>query len=248
MTALRAEFRKLLTVRSTYFITALITLAVVIIAFWPSGLNASASDLKNPGLLAGDLTGALNTCVIGAIIAILLVTHEYRYNTIMYTLTTSRSRGKVLLAKTLVISVYAIFLAVLIAVLSPVFSYLGIHAKGDLLVPQTFHFGSLAWRTIYYGWAYGMAGFVIAVLIRNQVAALVTLLLFPGLVEGLLTELLKSKAVYLPFSSLNTLVRSDNFGGGSLSHGTAVIVFTSYLAVGGAFAWYFFIRRDASSG
>lgn len=246
MATIRAEFRKLLSVRSTYIVTGLVALVVAFIAFYPNGIKVSAGDLLNPSLLALDVTGALNICVFGGIVAILLMTHEYRYNTIMYTLTASRSRSKVLLAKIITISAYALLLAVMVAVLSPLFAYLGIKVHGGTLSPQTFHIWSLAWRTLYYGWAYGMAGLVIAVLVRSQVGAIAALLLIPGLVEGLLTELLKKNAVYLPFSALNTLTRPDNFGGGSLSPITAVVVFLLYLVVAWFVAWVLFLRRDAN--
>ncbi|HEX4774579.1 MAG TPA: hypothetical protein VH234_03615, partial [Candidatus Saccharimonadales bacterium] len=89
MHTLKAEFRKLLTVRSTYIITALVTAFVIFIAFYVIGWRMNPKDLHDTGQLASDVTGALNLTVFGAIVAVLLMTHEYRYNTIMYTLASS---------------------------------------------------------------------------------------------------------------------------------------------------------------
>src|SRR3981081_3720844 len=113
--SLRSEFRKLLSVRSTYVLTALVLALVTFIAFYVQGWRFSSMELQNPLLLENGIRSALNIAVFGAIVAILLMTHEYRYNTIMYTLTSSNSRSGVLLSKIIVISCYAIFLALLIA-------------------------------------------------------------------------------------------------------------------------------------
>ena len=245
---LKAEFKKLLTVRSTYVITALVTAFVIFIAFYVIGWRLTAVDLHNPGQLASDVTGALNITLFGAIVAVLLVTHEYRYNTIMHTLTASNSRSKVLLSKFIVVSLYSLFLAVLIGVLSPIMTYLGVHAHGHTLVPQTLHVWNLAWRSLFYGWGYGMAGLLLALLSRNQVASIAALFVIPDLAEQLLSLLLKHNTVYLPFSSLRQVIdaHSDRTDiSSNLSPGKAAGVYCIYLAVGGLVAWYLFIHRDA---
>lgn len=247
--ALRAEFRKLLTVRSTYFVTGLVIAFVIFIAFYVVGWRSSPSDLHNTMNLANDVTNALGVTVFGAIVAILLMTHEYRYNTIMYTLTSSNSRNKVLLAKFITVSVYALFLATVIAILSPLMGYLGIHAHGYKLVHQTLDIGNLAWRSLFYGWGYAMAGLLLALLTRNQVASLVALFVIPDLAEQLLSILLKHNTVYLPFSSLNQVIsnRPDRPEiSSNLSPAKAAGVFCIYLAVGWFVSWLLFNKRDAN--
>jgi ABC-type transport system involved in multi-copper enzyme maturation permease subunit len=249
MAALKSEFRKLLTVRSTYIITALVIVFVALISFYFEGWRLDAAALRDPTQLAGDVTGALNVTVFGAIIAILLMTHEYRYNTIMYTLTSSNSRSKVLLAKFVTISVYALFLAALVGVLSPTLCYLGVHAHGHALIPQTIHYGDLAWRSLFYGWGYGMAGLLLAVLTRNQVASIVALFLIPDVVEQTLGYLLlKHNTVYMPFSALTQVINGPSTGptGSNLSPAKAAGVYCIYLVVGWIVAWILFLKRDAN--
>lgn len=245
---LKSEFRKLLTVRSTYFITGLVVLLVCFIAFYIVGWRSSGATLQDPTLLAGDVLGGLNVTVFGAIVAILLMTHEYRYNTIMYTLTASNSRSRVILSKIIVVSAYALLLAVIVGVLSPVMGYLGVHLHGRFLAPQTMHLGNLAWRSLFYSWGYGMAGLLVAVLLRSQVAAIAALFLIPDLAEQLLSLLLKGNAIYLPFSALNQVIRSgvERAGSGELEPAKAAWVFLVYLVVGWAVAWVLFLRRDAN--
>lgn len=245
--SLRAEFRKLLTVRTTYIITGLAILFLGFIAFYVQGWRLTGGSLLNPNLLSGDVMSALGITVFGAIVAILLMTHEYRYNTIAYTLSSSRSRSAVLVAKIIVISTYALFLSLLVAVLAPLLSYLGVQANGNVLAAQHFNLGDLAWRSLYYGWAYGMVGLLVAALVRSQVAAIAALFVIPSVVESLLTLLLKKNAVYLPFSALGQVIdKSGALGGGALSPGKAALVFTGYLIVGWAIAWILFLKRDAS--
>lgn len=251
MATLKSEFRKLLTVRSTYVVTILVALFVAFIAFYFEGWRLNAGQLHDPMQLAGDVTGALNVTVFGAIIAILLMTHEYRYNTIMYTLTSSNSRSKVLLAKFIVVSLYALFLTVLIGVLSPLMSYLGVHAHGNVFAPQTLHYGSLVWRSLFFGWGYGMAGLLLAALTRNQVASIVALFVIPGVLEQLIGQLLlKHNSVYMPFSALMQVINGGNNDmspvSSNLSAGKAAGVYCAYLVVGWIAAWVLFLKRDAN--
>jgi ABC-type transport system involved in multi-copper enzyme maturation permease subunit len=247
---LKAEFRKLLSVRTTYVVTGILIVFVIFVAFFLEGWRLNPSDLMQSNQLAGDVTGALNMTVFGAIIAILLMTHEYRYNTIMYTLTSSNSRMKVLLSKFAVITAYSLFLAALIAVLSPLMAYLGVHAHGHVLVHQTIDVGSLAWRSLFVGWGYGMMGLILAFITRNQVASIVILLLTPTLVENLIGFLLlKHNSVYMPFSALSQVINGPSHGtpvSSTMTPGKAAEVYMIYLIVGWIVSVLLFTKRDAT--
>src|SRR4030081_2547999 len=95
--ALKAEFRKLLTVRSTYIIFALALVFVAFFAGYIEGFRTLPDHVHNPNALSEQVTSAVQAMsIFGALIALLLFAHEYRYNTIMHTLTLSNSRTKVL--------------------------------------------------------------------------------------------------------------------------------------------------------
>jgi ABC-type transport system involved in multi-copper enzyme maturation permease subunit len=247
MAALKAEFRKLWTVRSTYFILAFVLFIAVFFGFYVSGWKIDQADLHNPATLALDVTSAISAVsVFASLIGVLLVTHEYRYNTIMYTLTAANSRSKVLLAKSLVVSGFAVVFALCLVVLSPVLSVLGAHAHHLTLVPQTLHYGDLLWRSLFFCWGYAMAGLIIASLIRSQVGAIVVLFIAPSTLEGLLGLLLKKNVVYLPFSSLSTVIGQGMNYNNSITPQRGALVFTGYLVVSGTVAWILFLRRDAN--
>jgi len=153
MQALKAEYRKLFTVRSTYIILLIVLVLLIFFGFFISGWRIDNSDLHNPGTLAGDVTGAVSTVSLFlGLLATLLMTHEYRYNTIMHTLTLSNSRSRTLLAKILILSGLAVIFTIVIAVLAPLLAVAGMNAHHLKLVPQTLHFGDLLWRCLLFGW------------------------------------------------------------------------------------------------
>ncbi len=248
ITNLKAEFRKVFSVRSTYVILAFVFILEIIFAFYSSGWRIDAYDLHNPNTLANDITMAVSAVsIFVALIAALLMTHEYRYNTIMYSLTLSKSRTRVLVAKILVISAIAVVFTIVVGALSPLLSVLGAHANHLKFAPQTLHYGTLLWRSLFFGWGYAMAGLLIAALIRNQIGAIVTLFIAPDTIEGLLSIALKKDTVYLPFSALHTVIGQ---GMGDYLHAItplhAAEVFMVYLVLGWIIAWILFVRRDAN--
>jgi ABC-2 type transport system permease protein len=246
--ALKAEFRKLFSVRSTYFVLLLVVVLMLFFGFYVSGWKASAIVLHDPTSLASDVTGAVSTVsVFSALVAILLMTQEYRYNLISYTLTANNSRSKVLFAKFLVSSIFGIAFALIVGCLSPVVSIWGANAHGLHFVPQVLHHGTLLWHSVFYGWGYTTAGLLIATIIRNQIGAIVVLFIAPDTVEGLLSLLLKHNTVYLPFTSLSVVigqVMQPAFAH-VISPAKAALIFTGYLIVGWIVAWILFLRRDA---
>ena len=245
MKELRSEIRKLLSVRSTYYILALTLGLVVLVGFYIEGYRLDPQLLKDPLLLSNTAPDAITSLILlGGIVGLLLMTHEYRYNTIIYTMTTSKSRTRILVSKFLAMTIFAIFFCALVGLLSPSMTYLGVHAAhhSDLMAPQSIHYADVAWRVLYYGWAYIVAALMLAVLIRNQVAAIASLFLIPT-IEQLLSLLLKNNSVYLPFTSLGSLVSTPTQG--SITHVHAAFLFTGYLIIGWAAAWILFLRRDA---
>ncbi len=126
MPALKAEFRKLWTVRSTYVILAISLLLILLMAGYGEGFKADKAALHNSGLLAREITSAITALgVFGALVSILLFSHEYRYNTIMYSLTSANNRSKLLLAKILAMTGFAVLFSLVTGVISPLATLAG---------------------------------------------------------------------------------------------------------------------------
>ncbi len=251
-TALKAEFRKLFTVRSTYFISLIILLFVVFMSFYIEGFRQLNG--VGPHKFSTVLLGSVGfVSQLGTIICILLIAHEYRYNTISYTLTYSNSRLKTLLAK---IAASISFLTVLAAVCGSLaigLTYLGLRLKGAAIPDQDFNVLQLFGRSIFYCVAYGLTGLLLAALFRNIVASIILLFIGIDTIETLAGLLLKENAVYLPFRALQQIVitpsnqeQIPDFIRGSMSIGKAMIVYSAYLLVGWIVATILFVRRDAN--
>jgi ABC-type transport system involved in multi-copper enzyme maturation permease subunit len=247
LSAIKAELRKLYTVRSTYVLFILSVALAVLFAFWIEGYKADAPSLLNAGKLASEVTSAISaTAVFAALAGVLLVTHEYRYNTIMYTLTSTRSRTQVLLAKIIAVSIYAIIFTIAIGAISPILTSLGIHLRGTHLVAQSIPYASLLARGVFFGWGFSMLALLIATIIRVQVGAIAALFLIPGTAEALLGLLLKKNTVYLPFTALNGALEHSSQYAANLSYYRSGLVALAYIVGGWVIAWILFLRRDAN--
>jgi hypothetical protein len=244
MFAIKAELRKLFTVRSTYILLGLCLGLEVLFAFYGDGIKATSASLHSPDMLAHEVTQAVSAlATIIALVGVLLVTHEYRYNTIMYTLTSSNRRAKILLAKLLVITLFAMMAAVIFGFLSPVFADLGLHIKGHQLVHQTFPVWNLLWRAVFVGWGFSMLALIIAFIIRVQIGAFVAVFLISGTVEPLLGLLLKQNQDYLPFTALSSILEHKS---ADISPGRAALVAALYIVIGWIVAGILFLQRDAN--
>jgi ABC-2 type transport system permease protein len=253
MASIKAEFRKLWTVRSTYVLFLVAFLLVMIFAFYAEGIKAAPASVHDTGKLASEITNAIMTVsLIGALAGVMLMTHEYRYNTIMYTLTASNSRLKTLVAKVLAVTAFSVIFTLTFALLSPLMTWIGLSIKGMHLDPQHIDLFSVAWRALFVGWAFQMVGLVSAVLLRNQVATIVVLFMTPSTVEPLLSLMLKHNAAYLPFSAIEQVLQHQTTGTSPetmhivLSYGKAAIVVLVYFAVAWLAATLLFKWRDAN--
>ena len=246
LAALKSEFRKLLTVRSTYFILAACLAITAFFAGFIQGYQVNPQSLKDAGALASQSTGAvLFVGLIFAFAGLLLAGHEYRYNTIMYTLTTTNRRYKVLVAKFLVISVAAVLFSLLITFFSPLCTILGAHLAGKQIGPQHFDVWKLVWTCVFCGCGYSMYAFILIMILRNQVGAIVTFLLIPLIGENILALLLKKNSHYLPFTSLQSVAAPTELGNHTTSGASAVVVLV-YLGIGLIVSAVLFSRRDAN--
>lgn len=245
--ALKSEFRKITTVRSTYVIFALALLLVAFFSFYATGWRASHAQQFDTNLLATQVQQAIvSVGLLGSIVGVLLVTHEYRYNTIMYTLTNTGSRTKVYVAKLLAVTGFALIFTVTMGVLSPLLTVAGMSAHGLSLVPQNLPLASLFWEALFVGWGYSMLSFVFAMIIRVQVGAISAMFLVPAMLEPLLGILLKKNAVYLPYNSLQSVLgQASSPELAHISAGTGAVVIMAYLVLGFLVSWQLFVQRDA---
>jgi ABC-type transport system involved in multi-copper enzyme maturation permease subunit len=269
MATLRSEFKKLLSIRSTYFLMLIFLLLGAFISFYVHGFkdsglaiytgNSPLDHTRASLFVAGFVTQIANvTSVACALIALLLLAHEYRYNTIVYTLSASNSRTKVLVSKILAVLCLVLVYSVIATAILLALIWAGAAAAGHPLPHQNINFLTFFAKTVFYCEAFAMAGLLFATLIRNQVGAIAALLILPNTVEGLLSLLLKQHSVYMPFMALQQVIQGPTIknaapahpmqdsGLGTLSAHKGALVYLIYLAAGWLIAWYLFLRRDAT--
>jgi ABC-type transport system involved in multi-copper enzyme maturation permease subunit len=242
---IKAEFRKLLTTRSTYGISIFALLLVGFIALYGMGYKGW-EDINGPTALQNHMFNALSIYEIFiGIIAILLIAHEYRYNTIMYSLTISNSRLKLLLAKMSAIAIFTAIFTAIAVVLTFLELIIGIKLGGHTMMTQQVDVWSVIWRSLAYMCGGALAGLVIGFLTRSVVFAIVAFFIIPTTVETLLITLLKVDANYLPFSAQGQIIMS---GGGAdvFTPLASAGVFGAYLLGAWIIATILFVKRDAN--
>jgi len=251
--AIKSEFKKVFTVRSTYVIFALVILLTAFFGFYIGGWHTNGVDLIDRVRYYRIAQQSIShLAIFPALIALLLYTHEIRYNTFAYSLTLNNSRSKVLAAKIIVITVLSLVITAMVGSASPLLAEWGIKVHHLNLVPQTFYYKRLIWSGLVYGWGYGMVGLVLGALVRNQIGAIITLFVVPSTVEGLLSIWLKNNVVYLPFSALNTMLGASDASSQAIGAGPiispihAMYVFLGYLILAWVIAWYLFLTKDAT--
>jgi ABC-type transport system involved in multi-copper enzyme maturation permease subunit len=266
--ALRYEWMRIRTIRSSYWMSALaiaLTFGITLLM----GLSISAADLDDEFDSVDQVTtyivlaGASGPFIpvmaapFYAVMGVMAVGHEYRYGTNKATLSAIPDRVAVLAAK-LVVLVAWVLASIAITLL------LGMAITWLLLDnPQ---FGSHLVRPLlnYTGYCVGfaVAGMGLAALLRNQTGAIVAALTWPLVVEpiiygvsvaisettgggiGKLTNLLPSSAgrrsMFDPYEAI------AGFGNGEVwSIGAAVIVFWLGVILVLAAGATSFVKRDA---
>lgn len=249
LATIKSEIRKLFTVRSTYFLMAIALALTILFAFYFEGYKGntgSAASMLAPTALQEIVgNGAGLGVMFIAIIAILFMAHEYRYNTIAYTLTLNTRRTKVLISKMLVITGFAIVFGLIAAGVALGGYMLGLSLRDAVLPAQEFDAIVQIGRVAFYYAGYAILGILIACIVRSLVAAVATLLLYSAVVEPLLSLLLRDNAKYLPVTVLDSTVGAAMIPN-MLSANAAMLFAAAYLVGGLIITWILFVKRDAA--
>jgi ABC-2 type transport system permease protein len=241
----RAELAKLRTVRLFYGVAAAMAAfgALTVVAN-----VTSAGQQGNPPLSADDLpavVGSPATMLAGAalLLGILGMAGEFRHHTITQTFLTTPDRGRVVAAKLAAYLLAGIAVAVLTLAVTMAVALPWLSAKGLAVSALDGDLGRVLAGTLLAAGLCGLLGVGVGALVRNQVAALVGVLVWVVVVEGLLLNLLNAPSLgkWLPSAVAAALT---NPGGDHLSRWAAALLFAAY---GFAFALAgtrFVVRRD----
>lgn len=189
--ALRYEYVRLRTIRSTYWLLGMAllfqTTLSVVLAIVIARSDSFAEDPFDIIATIGASTGIapLFIAYIIGMIGVFTFGHEYRHGMIRATLTAVPNRRHVFLAKvisTTAVSMLASLLCILIAVIS-------ILAFG-LDRPSLGGFINMTVGTTVFTVLFALSGLAYAAITRNQTAAVALLLLVPSLVETIIRAII----------------------------------------------------------
>ena len=266
--ALAYEWVRIRTIRSTWWLTGLALVLGVGIStlfswaihhdFSRSGASQSDLDGLGPAVVTQLAASGHIPSVVGFILAMLGIFawgHEYRHGMIRASLTALNSRSALWVAKYLVVAVWVAVVATVTMLLSGVVGMLYLHGFITVFSGQTW---SVLGREVLYIVLLTWMAMAFTSLTRSQAFALVSIFLWPLLIESLIqvffllvpglrdhTDVLR----FLPFNAGNRMVAvlesaSSTFGD-PLSALGGTIVFGGLAVVLMAASFVLFGRRDA---
>lgn len=246
-----AEIRKARTVRTTWVLTILGWLLVVL----STSAYVFVEDFSGPfGGADAEVAAAVDqigsNSIIILIVAILLVTTEFRHGTMGRTLQLTPSRTRVLTAKTVTGAAYAVAFFVTSLVIVAIVVAIGAAMK-DVPIDVGSETLAALWQGpvgLVLNAAFGVA---IGALLRSQVVTITITLVWLFVAEQLVTGLLPDVGRWLPFQALNALFLSDEVLAQvpegqmqPLDAGVALVVFLAYVAVAVVAAGVLLRTRD----
>jgi len=259
--ALRYEWVRLRTLRSTWWLTGLSLLIAGLLGLPALGMKGALTVVDYGDILIGGGLDVLLISMLLSMIGIFAIGHEYRYGTIRPTLSALPRRSNVLAAKVIVVTGYVFVVALFAVVVRYGVAVLILgHRLLDLgLFPSPM---ARVWvGSVVYTVIVALVGLALAGLFRNIPAAIVTVILLPLLVETILRGLLtlhvfhsiRGFAKALPFTSglqILSYQAADSGNGGSDSRGLpspvdGLLIFVVFLAIVLGLSWFLFEKRDA---
>jgi ABC-2 type transport system permease protein len=243
----RAELAKLRTIRLFRGVAA----AMAVFGVLTVVANVtSAGRQGNPPLSADSLpalVGAPATMLSGAalLLGILGIAGEFRHHTITQTFLTTPDRGRVVAAKLVANALAGIAVAVLTLAVTTAVALPWMNAKGLSVSVLDGGLGRVLGVTLLAAGLCGLVGVGVGALIRNQVAALVGVLVWVFVVEGLLLNLLNAPSLgkWLPSAAAAALTNPSD---GHLSRWAGGLLFAAYGLAFSMIGTRFVIRRDVT--
>lgn len=253
--ALRFEWVRIHTLRSTYWLIAAALLLNIVVAF---AVALAARDKT----LTHEIIGVVVTgggpespvpfaAIFLAVIGVFATGHEYRYGTIQPTLTTVPGRSVLLTAKLAVLGVTALVVAA-VSLLADIVVALTVWGEVPGLTDWPLDAALPGYLVLVVLWT--VLGAALGQLFRGVPSALVVILVAPLVIEQVIVSLsyvpplswLAPAVKFLPFSAGQRLLY---LGGKDYSEffarWTSGGVFAVFVACVLAVAWTLFTRRDA---
>lgn len=251
-----AELRKLSYSKSTYglnlasiFIAVLSTVVTpLVIVDDETGLFGS---LQDQAIVDAVYANAVSSYIFAIILGILIMSGEFRHGTAVATFLASPKRARVLGAKLLVAAFAGALMQIISAGIAVVAGWYTLSLFEDVAEPGESVFVNLFLAALLSGAVLGVVGVAIGSLIRNQLIAIVSTLVWLFVVEPIILLLFVDAGKWLPtgaitgmlaieFESVAIGVDTSDY----LTPGVATLVLLAYGAVFSIVALVTSMRRD----
>lgn len=243
-----AEVRKLWTLRTIWALSAIGVALVVLSTSSHVFSRALGPFTGSVDRTVGALSEVGNNSIIVLVVALLVMTTEFRHATVGRTLLVTPRRTQVLAAKLAVGALYAAaFFTVSLVVVA------GLLLLRSVLEGVSLETGpeivGVAWRGFAGLSLTGVLGVAVGALVRSQVVAVAGSLLWLAIVENLAAGLRPDVARWLPFQALNAVFLPADLAVepglvGPLAPGPALAVFLAYVVAATAGAGVLMRVRD----
>ena len=173
------------------------------------------------------------------------MTGEWRHRTIASSFLAAPHRTKLLVAKLLAYAAAGVVLSFIVTVATAAVSSL-ILALNDAPTVTLGDVGDALWRNLVVAALFGALGVAVGAVVRNQVGAMVGMLVAFFVVEPILAEVAPKVEKFMPFIGASTAIVGD-FGDSGfelLSAGAAVLVLLGWVALFAIPGAWLLTRRD----
>lgn len=240
---LLSELRKMRSTRTNLGLLAGMV-ALILLSVLINGFVLSEAELRNHDnqhtLLSAGTSGALFAALIG----VMAITSEFRHGTIRPTFVVTPHRTRVIAAKVLSSLLMGVLFGLAAIGLSFGLGYAVLAARGIPLALETNHivllvFGTLAMTALWAEFGVGLGA-----VIRNQVFAVITLIVWSMVVDGLLRALVPDVGRFTPVGASDAL--TAGYEDYLLSPAAGGLLLIAYVALFAAAGSLLVARRDVT--
>jgi ABC-2 type transport system permease protein len=241
---LRAELIKLRTTRTFAGLAGAAVATSLLITVLVAILTEPTEDSVLVDVFTSDVSG-----LFIFLLAVIGITGEWRHRTITSSLLAAPDRLRFLAAKTLAFTVAGAVLSVMVSIAIAIAGMVVLSLR-DLPLPEAGELAAQLGRLAVVAALTGALAVGLGALVRNQVVAVVGLLLVGLLVEPMVTALLPEVGRFGPFTALPTAVAdipAEDAGLGDvnlLAPGLAALVLLAWIGAAFAAGYAMLRRRD----
>ena len=240
---LLAELRKMRSTRTNLGLlagmVALILLSVLLGGLTTGALVLSTADQQHALLSAGT-----SAALFASLIGVMAITSEFRHGTIRSTFVVTPRRGRVLAAKVISSLVMGILFGALAMALSLGIGYAVLAGRGIPFALDTGHVLLLGFGTLGMTALWAALGVGFGALVRNQVLAVIGLIVWMMLIDSLLRGLVPNVGRFTP-SAASAAITGDP-AHYLLSPAAGGLLLIGYAAALVAAGTYLVARRDVT--